>query len=651
MSLPTDYQNFIALSRYARWLPEQNRREMWDETVTRYMDYVWETVAKRNAALYGNIELKKELWTAVHDLEVMPSMRAMMTAGPALDRCNVCSYNCAYVPIDDARAFDETMYILMCGTGVGFSVERENVNKLPSVPAALNSVRSSDSPVIVVGDSKAGWATALRQLFEHLYSGTVPKWDVTNVRPAGAPLKTFGGRASGPAPLVELFQFVTDVMVQASGRKLYPIECHDIMCKIGEVVVVGGVRRSALISLSNLGDEAMRRSKMGNWYIDNVQRALANNSVAYKGKPSMEVFFNEWKSLYDSKSGERGIFNRAAAIAQVEDLPFRTNLDQSGEQIMWGCNPCSEIILRPYQFCNLSEVVLRAHDTMDRIKRKVQLATILGTMQACLTDFEYLRPIWKENTEDERLLGVSLTGIMDHAMLSDTQLAPPRLIELRNAAREMNAVVASKLGIRVSAAITCVKPSGTVSQLVDSASGIHPRHSQHYIRTVRADNKDPMTQFMKDVGVPNEPDVTKPDSTTVFSFPVQAPTEGKTREDLTAIHHLQIWRMYQRYWCDHKPSITVNVHEHEWLRVGDWVYENFDAISGISFLPYSEHEYAQAPYQECDEERYNECVAASPKSVDWTKLTEYETGGDTTSGSQELACTAGVCEVVDIQSR
>jgi len=641
--LPTDYQNFIALSRYARWKEDEQRRETWSETVTRYFDYITKhLVTKHDYQLPDS--LRGELEEAVLNQDIMPSMRALMTAGPALDRCHVGGYNCSYVPVDNARAFDETMYILMCGTGVGFSVERHHVEKLPIV----NEDMHSTDTVIKVGDSRPGWAKSLRELISLLYAGQVPQWDTSEVRPAGARLKTFGGRASGPAPLEELFEFIVDIFKTAAGRRLYPIECHDIMCKIGEVVVVGGVRRSALISLSNLNDDQMRHAKAGQWWENEGQRALANNSVAYKEKPQMGTFMREWLSLYESKSGERGIFNRQSAQKQAAKNG-RRDVDHD-----FGCNPCSEIILRPYQFCNLSEVVVRSTDTQQTLTEKVRLATILGTFQSTLTDFKYLRKIWRTNTEEERLLGVSLTGIMDNALMAGKSAhlgmnIGATLEALKDVAVETNAAMAAQLGISQSAAITCVKPSGTVSQLVDSASGIHARHNPYYVRTVRGDNKDPITQFLISEGIPAEPDVMKPDSTTVFSFPMKSPAGAVTRTAMSAIEQLELWLMYQRHWCEHKPSVTISVKEHEWMDVGSWVYNHFDEVSGISFLPFSEHTYKQAPYQDIDEETYNELLTQMPKSVNWEKLREFEKE-DTTSGGRELACTAGVCEVVDLNA-
>ena len=637
--LPTDYQNFIALSRYARWKDDEQRRETWSETVTRYFDYMAGHL-RDNCNYKLPDSLRDELEEAVLNIAVMPSMRALMTSGPALDRCHVGGYNCSYVPVDSPRAFDETMYILMCGTGVGFSVERNCIDKLPLVAEDFHRTDT----VIKVGDSRPGWAKSLKELIAMLYSGQIPEWDVSEVRPAGARLKTFGGRASGPQPLVELFEFVVQKFRNAAGRRLYPIECHDIMCKIGEVVVVGGVRRSALISLSNLNDDQMAHAKSGQWWEHEGQRALANNSVAYKVKPEMGTFMREWLSLYDSKSGERGIFNRQSAIKQAAKNGRRdTEYD-------FGCNPCSEIILRPYQFCNLSEVVVRQSDTLDTLKEKVRLATILGTFQATLTNFKYLRKIWKDNTEEERLLGVSLTGIMDNSMTSKAGERLNVLLGLlKDEAVRTNEAIAKQLGIPQSTAVTCVKPSGTVSQLTDAASGIHARHNPFYIRTVRGDNKDPLTQFLVSQGIPSEPDVMKPDSTTVFSFPMQSPLGAITRTQMNAIEQLELWLTYQRYWCEHKPSVTISVKENEWMDVGAWVYKHFDEVSGISFLPFSEHTYQQAPYQDIDKDEYKKFLTKMPKNVDWSLLQEFEKE-DTTTGGRELACTAGVCEIVDIEA-
>jgi ribonucleoside-triphosphate reductase len=633
------YEQFIHKSRYARWIPEESRRENWDETVTRYFDYM-----KKHLKEKHNYELTDELytrlWEAVYNFKVLPSMRSVMTAGRALERDNTAGYNCSYLPIDDLKSFDEAMYILLCGTGVGFSVERQYIQKLPEIPDKLFD---SDT-TIVVSDSKEGWAKAYRQLIALLYSGEIPKWDTSKVRPSGARLKTFGGRASGPGPLEDLFKFTISKFKGAVGRKFNSLEAHDILCKIGEIVVVGGVRRSAMISLSNLTDDRMRKAKMGQWWENEGQRALSNNSVAYTEMPDVGAFMEEWTSLYRSKSGERGIFNRQAAIKQVKSIGRRNH------DFDFGTNPCSEIILRPYQFCNLSEVVVRSEDTLETLKEKVELATILGTFQSTLTHFPYLRKIWQRNTEEERLLGVSLTGIMDNVITNsingDYDL-PNILKELKEHAVATNAILADAIGIQHSTAITCVKPSGTVSQLVNSASGIHARHNSYYIRRVRGDNKDPLTQFLIDSGIPNEPDVMKPGNTTVFSFPQKAPDGAVLRNDLSAIQQLELWKIYQLHWCEHKPSVTISVKENEWPEVGGWTYKNFDLISGVSFLPHSDHTYRQAPYEDINEEQYEELKSKMPKEVRWDDLSQYEQE-DNTSGMQTLACSSDGCEVVDI---
>ncbi len=648
MNLPTEYQSFIHLSRYARWDYSQTRRETWGETVDRYFDFFKEHL-KENCNYEVTDKEVKELRKAVVNLDIMPSMRCLMTAGEALKRENVAGYNCSYVKVDLPRSFDEILYILMNGTGVGFSVEEEYVNKLPVVAEEFYETES----VIVVRDSKLGWAKALKELYGMLWMGQIPTWDVTKVRPAGSPLKTFGGRASGPEPLEDLFKFSVNVFKNAKGRKLKSVEAHDLVCKIAEIVVVGGVRRSALISLSNLGDREMRYAKSGNWWETNVHRALANNSVNYKEKPDVGTFMREWLSLYDSKSGERGIYNSMSAKRTTDRL--NQEKDKDGNNIIrrdaredFGTNPCSEIILRSREFCNLTECVIRGWDDAKSLKKKVRLATILGTWQSTLTNFKYLTGEWKRNCDEERLLGVSLTGIMDNGITNGgIGGLDERLTELRNETVKTNQIWAEKLGIPNSAAITCVKPSGTVSQLVDSASGIHARHNPYYIRTVRGDNKDPLTKFMKSEGFPNEPDVTKPNHTTVFSFPMSSPEGAVCRQDMTALEQLELWKVYAQNWCEHKPSVTISVKEDEWVDTASWVYENFDEISGISFLPFSDHTYKQAPYQDCTKVEYEEAMKFMPKNVDWSKLSEYEQK-DFTVASQELACSAGQCEVVDL---
>ena len=640
------YQQFIHKSRYARWLEKENRRETWEETVKRYFDFF----EKHLEGKKGIKEQRKELEQAVLNMEIMPSMRSLMTAGEALERDNVAGYNCAYLAVNKTRAFDECLFILMCGTGVGFSVERREVEKLPEVPDELFDTDTT----IVVADSKIGWAKAYKELIQMLYAGQIAKWDMSKVRPAGERLKTFGGRSSGQEPLDNLFRFTVEIFKNARGRKLSSIECHDIMCKIAEIVVVGGVRRSALISLSNLTDERMRKAKSGQWWLDNTQRALSNNSVVYTEKPDVNIFLKEWMALIESKSGERGIFNRVAAKKQVEKLGDRRDTNYN-----FGTNPCSEIILRDKEFCNLTEVVVRPQDCPKDLKEKVRLATILGTWQATLTNFRYLSKEWKANCDEEALLGVSLTGIMDNEFTSGSydktkevqailDQLPALLTMLKEICVDTNKKVAKQLGIQPSAAITCVKPSGTVSQLVDAASGIHARHSKYYVRTVRGDKKDPLCQFLVEKGIPHESDVTKPEHTWVFSFPIKTANSAICRNDRSAIQQLEFWKLYQESWCEHKPSVTITVKEDEWIEVGAWVYKHFDMISGISFLPYSDHSYKQAPYQECDEEEYNAMVAKMPTDIDWNELSKYEVE-DNTRGSQEYACTGDKCEVVDIK--
>jgi ribonucleoside-triphosphate reductase len=629
----TPYNEYIAKSRYARYLDNEGRREHWPETVKRYFDFMQKHLKEKHDYAFTP-ELRNKLETAVVNLDVVPSMRSIMTAGEALERQNIAGYNCSYLPIDDPKAFDEAMYILLCGTGVGFSVEQKYVNKLPEIPCKLYDSES----LVVVKDSKEGWAKALRQVIALLYAGEVPKWDVSSVRPAGTRLKTFGGRASGPEPLVELFKYVVSKFKGAAGRKLTSLEAHDILCKIGEVVVVGGVRRSAMISLSDLGDDRMAHAKAGNWWDGNGQRALANNSAVYDVKPDVGQFMREWSSIYESHSGERGIFNRYASEFQA-GKNGRRKLNQE-----WGTNPCSEIILRPYQFCNLSSVIVRSDDTVDRLRDKIAMATILGTFQSTMTHFPYLRKIWQTNTEEERLLGVSMTGILDNKLLNnpDDPNLPKLLEELKDVAVNVNAEYADAIGINRSAAITAIKPEGTVSQLSSTASGIHPQHAQYYIRRVRSDNKDPLTDFLKSQGFPSEPCFMKPDSTTVFSFPMKVAEGALLREDLDAITHLRLWLMFQRHYCEHKPSVTISVQEHEWPKVGAWVWENFDEITGVSFLPMDGGTYRQAPYEAIDSETYLKLALEMPEGIDWDKFVENT---DNVEGAQTLACTAGGCEI------
>ena len=633
--LPTQYQQFIHLSRYSRWLPEKERRETWGETVNRYFDFFTEHLNDTHKFKLSD-SIRKELEESVLSLKVMPSMRCLMTAGEALKRENIAGYNCSYVAVDRPQAFDEILFILMNGTGVGFSVERQYVAELPRV---ADEFYDTDTK-IVVSDSRVGWAKGFKELIGMLYVGQIPKWDLSKLRPAGAPLKTFGGRSSGPDPLDSLFKFCIDKFRGAANRKLTSLECHDIVCKIAEVVVVGGVRRSALISLSNLSDDRMRHAKSGQWWIDEGHRALANNSACYTEKPDIGIFMDEWKSLYDSKSGERGIFNRQSANMMAEKNG-RRNIE--GHE--FGTNPCSEIILRSREFCNLSEVVVRVDDTKETLLEKDRLAAILGTIQSTLVNFKYVSKAWKKNCEEERLLGVSLTGIMDNELTNGKKGDLKELLEeLKAEAVKVNKEFAAKIGVNQSVAVTCVKPSGTVSQLVDAASGIHARHNPFYVRTVRGDKKDPLTKMMADSNFPIEDDVMNPGHTSVFSFPMKIDKSAVFRTDMDAIEQLEMWLLYQKHWCEHKPSVTITVKEHEWMQVGAWVYDNFDYMSGISFLPFSEHSYKQAPYQDCTEEEYNDLLSKMPKDVDWLKLADYEKS-DMTIGSQELACAAGFCEI------
>ena len=635
-SIKDFYRNFIHISRYARWIESENRRETWVETVDRYMSFMKNHLVT-NYDYKEDDKIFEEVRNAVIDHKIMPSMRALMTAGPALDRDHIAAYNCSFIAVDSPRAFDEAMYILMNGTGVGFSVEQKYMSLLPVVAEELYKTDT----VIVVDDSKLGWAKSYKELIALLYQGQIPKWDLTKVRPAGARLKTFGGRASGPDPLDALFRFTIDIFRNSAGRRIKSIEAHDLMCKIGEVVVVGGVRRSALISLSNLDDFEMAKAKSGQWWEDNGQRALANNSAVYNIKPNTAQFLREWRNLYESKSGERGIYNMESVRKHIDKF------DRRDSSKVMGTNPCGEILLRPNEFCNLTEVVIEADDRVEDLSEKIRLATILGTWQATLTNFKYIRKTWKDNCEEERLLGVSLTGIYGNKITSTNNKDLPGILDaFRDESVLTNSQEAKKLGINPSASITCVKPSGTVSQLTGVSSGIHPWYSEYYLRSVRGDNKDPLTSFLKDAGVPNEPDVMKPDDTTVFYFPIKAPKNAVLTKDLSAIDHLEMWKTYRNHWTEHNPSVTINVREDEWLRVGSWVYDNFDSVGGVSFLPSSEHSYKQAPYQEITKEEYEKTLKEMPTTIDWSTLSLYETV-DTTTGSQELSCTAGSCEIVN----
>lgn len=646
---PNDYQRLIHATRYARWLDDEGRRETWEETCRRYVDF-W----------VGRDQLKQseadELYKDIVSMRSVPSMRAMWSAGPALEQHQMASYNCSYVALDHPRAFDEMLYILCCGTGVGFSCEDKFVSKLPEIAEDFHPTDT----VIKVHDSKIGWAKAFKQLLAMLWQGEVPQWDVSAVRPAGARLKTFGGRASGPQPLVDLFVFATGMFTNAAGRRLTSIEAHDLACKVGDIVVVGGVRRSALISLSTPVDDYMREAKSGRWFETHPHRALANNSACYNHKPEFPLFLKEVQSLYTSFSGERGFFSREAA----KKIAARNGRRDPNHD--FGTNPCSEIILRSAGVCNLSEVIIREGDSLATLKKKVETATIFGTLQATLNDFRYVRSIWKKNTE-ERLLGVSLTGIMDHkvmAGLEGDEKLTKWLNELRDHAIEVNKKWARRLGIEQSAAITCVKPSGTVSQLCDTASGIHPRFSPYYVRTVRQDDKDPITDFLRPYSY-NEPAIGKEGNTTVFHFFQKAPEGAVCVEDVGAMEQLRLWKIYQDEWCEHKPSITVYYTPDEFMHVAAWMWDNFDSLSGISLLPYDGGTYQQAPYQQITKEQFEAGVVEQRKliwdgtalvpddsivlpditrelPIDWSKLVESE---DVTVGAQTLACTGNACEL------
>lgn len=624
----TPFQSFIFISRYSRWLPSHNRRESWDECVDRWWNYFTDKVP--------TLAERPDVKEAILNLEVLPSMRSLMTAGIALDHDNTCLYNCSYLPIESVDSFAELFVILMNGTGTGYSVERQYTDKLPTV---ANKIVKNFDKVIVVEDSKEGWGNALKTLFNDLYSGKHPKWDLSKVRPSGARLKTFGGRASGPAPLDNLFKFLVKVFYNAQGRKLSALECHDTCCAIANAVIVGGVRRSAMISLSDLGDREIAMCKSGAWWEQAGFRSYANNSAVYRGKPPMGQFLEEWTSLYNSHSGERGMINRRALQEQAVKWGREKNCE-------YGTNPCAEIILKPFEFCNLSTVVVRTDDTAASLKKKVELATIIGTVQSTFVKFPYLRPEWKKNCEEERLLGVSMTGIFDNKLTSGLEGKPKlvRLLEnLRDHATATNLKWAEKLGINPSKSITCVKPEGTTSCLVDSASGLHPRYADYYFRRIRLDKKDPLYNLMKDQGVPCEDDVINPTSTAVFTFAMKAPRGTVTTEDLRALDHLDLWKTYQEHYCHHKPSVTVNYKDSEFLEVGNWLWENFDMATGIAFLPGGDnHTYAQAPFEQIDSATY----AAHPKvKVNFNDLMKYESEDNTEVG-KEFACSAGGCQIV-----
>ena len=634
-----NFEQFIVKSRYCKWVPEHNRREEWTETVSRFMNYM----LNRFNLDYTSTDLVG-IWNSIEEREVFPSMRALMTAGPAADVDDVCLYNCSYIPVEEIRSFSDIMYILCCGTGVGFSCEAENTDKLPVIPEEIN--RDTED-IMVVPDSRLGWAESFRYLLESLYSGTHPTWDTSKIRPAGTRLKTFGGRASGPEPLEKLFRYVVNTFMGARGRKLSSLEVHDIVCLTGEIVIAGAVRRSALISLSDLHDSEMAMAKSGPWWETSGHRSLANNSAVYDKKPSLGDFMKEWSTLYESRSGERGICNR-------ESLSWLANKSgRDTENIRFGTNPCSEIILRPKQFCNLTEVVIKPEDTLETLSRKVRFATILGTLQSACTDFKYLDGEWTKNCKEERLLGVSFTGIYDNKLMSG-QTGYPKLRytlqKLKEVAEETNLIWADKLGISPSKAITCCKPSGTTSCVAGTSSGMHPRYSEYYIRRVRVDTKDPICKFMIDCGIPHEPCSMRPEATEVFSFPMKSPTGSVTQSELDPIDHLTLWLEYQKYWCEHKPSITISYTDDTFLEIGQWVWDHWQYVSGISFLPFSDHIYEQAPFEPLTARDYNLLKMEMPQDIDWERLADYETE-DTTIQTQTLACTGGSCEVVDLVER
>lgn len=624
------FQEFVVTRSYCKWRDDLNRRETWGECVDRYYDYFTERFPEIVGDEWNDIR------KSTTDREVFPSMRALMTAGSAAEVDDTCLYNCSYLPINSIRAFSDVLYILCCGTGVGFSCEKMETSQLPDIP----SIQRDDKMVIKVPDSRKGWADSLKELMSALYIGIHPTWDTSEVRPKGARLKTFGGRASGPEPLERLFKFVVNLFYEAEGRKLMPIEVHDIVCMIGEIVISGGVRRSALISLSDLDDREMAKAKSGAWWETSGHRALSNNSAVYTAKPSMGRYMEEWSSLYDSHSGERGICNREA-MDKIATTAGR-------ESCNWGTNPCSEIILRPKQFCNLTEVVIRPYDNKTSLKRKVRQAAILGTIQSACTRFTYLDADWKKNCEDERLLGISFTGIYDSKLMSDPTSGLAILLdELRTIAKETNREWADKLGISYAKSLTCCKPSGTTSCVAGTSSGIHPRYSDYYIRRVRIDTDNPLCVFMKDNGLPNEIDLHHPDTTTIFAFPTKAPENSYTYKNYNPIDHLELWMHYQKHWCDHKPSVTINYTDDSFMDIGQWVFNNWDWVSGISFLPHTDHVYEQAPFEEISEEAYLESIKQVPNDIDWSRLSSYEVE-DTTVNSHSLACTGGACELVDL---
>lgn len=631
MPSSTPYQDFIFYRTYSRWNDDLGRRETWQETVDRYMSFM-----RKNVGDKLTFEEYQEIREAILKHEVMPSMRLMWGAGGPTARCNVSAYNCSYLAIKELRDFAETLYLLCSGTGVGFSVEKAAVDQLPVVQPQ----KGVPSKYFVIDDSKEGWAEALHDCLHALFNGEDAIFDFSQIRPAGARLKTMGGRAAGPQPLMDLLEFTKEVVLARQGKKLRPIDVHDIMTKIGEIVVAGGVRRSAMISLSDLEDAEVQHAKDGRFWEHSAHRALANNSAVYKQKPTREEFLSEWDALRKSGSGERGIFNRGSLTEQV---PARRLFEWNGVvPALAGTNPCGEIVLKDKQFCNLTEIVARAEDTEETLLKKARIATILGTYQSTLTDFKFLSSEWKRNCEDERLLGVSITGQWDSPAVRDEQV----LTRMKHVAQDTNSEYAKRFGINPSTAITCVKPSGTVGQLVNASPGLHARYSEYYLKRVRISVTDPLFKMLRDLGVPSHPEVGQGESTAntfVLDFPIASPQGAVTADKLSAIAQLEHWLMMKRSWTEHNPSCTIYIKDGEWEQVRDWIYEHWDLVGGLSFLPYEDHVYELAPYTPISKEEYEKLASLFPK-IDFSVLTRYEKDDETT-GAQELACVAGGCEL------
>ena len=624
---------FVYYRSYSRWIEEENRRETWIETVDRYMNFMRENL---DDAL--SPEEYQEIHDAVLRQEVMPSMRLMWSAGEAAKATNVAAYNCSYIAPTKIEDFAEIMYVSMCGAGVGFSIESQTAQQLPQIKKQTGE----RLPAHIVHDSKEGWCNALTAGLRTWFTGKDVDFDFSKLRPEGARLKTMGGRSSGPGPLRDLMDFTRRKILARQGRRLSNLDVHDIICKIGDIVVSGGVRRSALISLSDFDDIEMRDAKKGQFYIKDPQRSLANNSTVYNEKPSATQFMEEWLALAKSGTGERGIFNRGGLKHQVPARRWKVLKD---DEPTWGTNPCGEIILRSKEFCNLTEIVARQEDTEDTLMRKARLATILGTYQSSLTDFPYISKDWKENCDEERLLGVSVTGQWDSQAVRDPEVLKKLLAE----ARRVNKIYAARFGVAPSTAITCVKPSGTVSQLVDASSGMHPRHSEYYIRRIRISATDSLFQMLKDQKVPYKPEVGQASgsaNTYVIEFPVKAPKSAKFRDDVSAITQLEHWKMVKQNYTEHNPSVTISVGDGEWIDVAHWLYGNWDILGGLSFLPREETVYQLAHYEAITKERYDEMKKTFP-AIDFSQIVLYEKD-DTTSGAKELACVSGVCEIQEL---